>query len=116
MDAQLRNTLITLLGTVIVCYYTYRASVRATRVQQLSVDEARTKRIREDLEAAEAEIVKLRRQVAVCSREVESATADLALLHGAIWRPGMTIERLRELVGPEEAPPNPASRLGDLRD
>jgi small-conductance mechanosensitive channel len=113
MDPQTRNAILTLLGTVIACFLTYRASTRATRVQQQGVDvqqqaadAARTKQLREDLTAAEGEVVKLRRQVAVLTREAESAVADLVYLRRTIWRPGMTVERLRDMVGPEGSPPN----------
>jgi hypothetical protein len=106
MDVQTRNTLLTLLGTIAACYLTYRASTRATRVQQQSADVLRTKQLREDLSAAEEEVVKLRRQVAVLTREAESAVADLVYLRRTIWRHGMTVERLRDMVGPE-SPPSP---------
>lgn len=97
--------ILTLLGTVLACYLTYRASTRATRVNENNADAARTKQLREDLTAAEEEVVKLRRQVAVLTKEAEGAVADLVYLRRTIWRPGMTVERLREFVGPEQMPP-----------
>lgn len=111
MDDQLRNTLLTLLGTFVACYLTYRASTRATAVQQQNAlaqqqnaDVGRTKQLREDLHAAEEEVKKLRREVAVLTREAEGAIADLVNVRRTIWRPGMTIDRLKEFVGPD-APP-----------
>lgn len=106
MDAQLRNTLLTLIGTLVACYLTYRAATRAAAAQQQTVDLARTKQLREDLTAAEQEVTKLRRQVSVLTKEAEGAVADLVYLRRTIWRPGMTVERLRELVGPEPTSPN----------
>lgn len=110
MDPTLKDVL-TILGTVLACYLTYRASLRATRVQQQvasatqqTADENRAKRMRDDLTAAEEEISKLRRQVVVLTREAEGCAADLVYLRRTIWRSGMTIERLREFVGPESPP------------
>lgn len=111
MNDQLRNTLLTLLGTIVACYLTYRASVRATSVQQQAADLTRSKQLREDLEKAEEEVTKLRRQVAVLTKEAESAVADLVYLRRTIWRDGMTIDRLREFVGPESPPNNRPTHL-----
>lgn len=84
--------------------------MRATSAQQQigerAADAARTRQLREDLGAAEMEVRSLRRQVEVLTREVESTAADLIYLRRTIWRPGMTLERLRQYVGPELPPVN----------
>lgn len=110
MNPTLKDAL-SILVTLVACFLTYRAAIRATRVnqQQASIaqqaaDEARAKRMRDDLTAAEEEITKLRRQVGVLTKEAESTAADLIYLRRTIWRSGMTIERLREFVGPESPP------------
>lgn len=116
--AQLVQALLTLLGVLGASYLTYRASLRANRTQQLqaataqqTADTARTKQLRDDLTAAEEEVTKLRRQVSVLTKEAEQAVADLVYLRRTIWRSGMTIERLREFVGPE-SPPAANGRYG----
>lgn len=106
MDGSTRNTLLTLVGTVLACILTYLASTRATRVQQANTELAQTRQLREDLKAADDEVRKLRREVAVLSRETEQLAAELALLRRTIWRDGMTIARLRQFVGPEPQPTN----------
>jgi cell division protein FtsB len=113
MNGQLVQALLTLVGVLAASYFTYRASIRANRTAQLTAiatqqnaDEARMKRMREDLSAAEEECAKLRRQVAVLTREAEAAVAELQFLRRSIWRDGMTLERLREFVG-QERPPSP---------
>jgi small-conductance mechanosensitive channel len=117
VDPTLKD-IFTILGTLLACYLTFRASTRATRVSQQqaniaqqAADEARAKRMRDDLEAAEGEVVKLRRQVAVLTKEAENTAADLIYLRRTIWRSGMTIERLREFVGPESPPQNGRSNI-----
>lgn len=98
--------ILTVVATLVACLLTYRASTRATRVSESNADASRTRQLREDLTAAEEEVVKLRRQVAVLTKEAEGAVADLVYLRRTIWRDGMTVDRLREFVGPEQVPPN----------
>lgn len=110
MDAAIVVALISGVVAMASASVGWRASVRATSAQQQvgerSADAARTKQLREDLTTAEMEVRMLRRQVEVMTREVESTAADLIYLRRTIWRPGMTLERLRQYVGPEVPPVN----------
>lgn len=108
MDTSIVVALIAGVVAVVSAGVGWRASNQAADVQQQvgerAADAARTRQLREDLKAADSEVRSLRRQVEVLVREVESTAADLVYLRRTIFRPGMTIERLRALVGPE-APP-----------
>lgn len=99
--------------TVLACLLTYKAAIRGARAtsQQASIaaqvaDDNRARQLREDLESANRELSKLRRELAVLTREAESAVADLMHVQRMIWRDGMTIPRLREYLGPPPPPPN----------
>jgi hypothetical protein len=105
MDAAVVVALISGVVAIASATVGWRASNRATSAQQQigerAADAARTRQLREDLEAADVQVRTLRRQVEVLTREAEAMAADLAYLRRSIWRPGMTVERLRQLVGPE---------------
>lgn len=106
MDASDVVAIGALLVATLGSLLTFRSAGRATAVQAQNSDAARIKQLRDDLTAADEEVVKLRRQVNVLTKEAEATAADLVYLRRTIWRPGMTIERLREFVGPETQPPN----------
>jgi hypothetical protein len=105
VETPIVGALISSLAAIFCGLMVYRSSRRATDVQAQNTDATRTKQLREDLTAAESEVKKLRREVAVLTKEAEATAADLVYLRRTIWRPGMTIERLREFVGREVPPP-----------
>lgn len=122
MDASIVVALIAFTGTAIVAFFTWRASKRATAVSDRTEDRAWVQDIkkdaldaRKDLAAAGKEIEALRQQVRTLShqmdamaRETDYWISQYQLVHRTAWRAGMTLDRLKQLIGPD-APPTPAT-------
>lgn len=86
----------------------YRAGRRANDVNEQAANLGWVKELRQDAmdarkEVAElrGEVRELRRQLAVVTGEADHWISQQQTMHRQAWRPGMTIERLRELLGPE---------------
>lgn len=93
----------------------WRSSRRANAVQAAATDvnaraaelawvkEVRqdAKEAREDVEALQEQVRTLSRQLAVVTREAEHWIAQYQFVHRTAWRPGMTLEQLRAILGPD---------------
>jgi hypothetical protein len=96
-------------------YIAARASRRATDVSEQAANLEWVKELRRDAVDARrevgelrAEVRELRRQLAVVTSEADHWIAEHQSFRRQAWRPGMTIERLRTLLGPE--PPKPVGQ------
>lgn len=85
-----------------------RASRRATDVNQQAANLEWVKTLRQDAVDARkevgdlrAEVRELRRQLSLVTAEADHWIAEHQSFRRHAWRPGMTIDRLRELLGPE---------------
>lgn len=87
--------------------FTYRASGAATDVSRKAEELGWVKELRQDaidtrreMDACQIQVTQLRRQLAVVTREAEHWISEFQFVHRTIWRPGMTLDRVRELMGP----------------
>ena len=92
----------------------WRSSRRATDVNARATDLQWAKEIRQDaidarkeVEALQTKVQTLSRQVDAMQRETEYWIGQYQLAHRTAWRPGMTLDRLRDFLGPD-APRTPA--------
>jgi hypothetical protein len=107
VDTPTLVALIALGGTLVTVFFTFRSSTRATDVNQQAANIGLVKELRQDAAEAREEVDQLRNQVRELRRQLEAVTREADYWineHQAMrrhtWRPGMTIERLRELIGP----------------
>lgn len=110
--------MVALGGTLITGFFTFRSSSRATDVNSRAAELGWVKELRQDatdarreLGDAREEVDQLRGRVRELSRQVDAVTREAdhwITEHQAMrrhaWRPGMTIDRLRELIGPIDPP------------
>lgn len=80
---------------------------RATTVQAENVDLSRIRDLRAELaetkielDACRQQATELNRKLQIANREAGEAWTEVAVLRRMAYRPGMTIERLREYLGP----------------
>lgn len=111
MDTPVVTALIAAAAALAAAFFSWRASSRATDVNARAAELGWVKELREDAAGARSELAQLRSEVRDLRRQLELAQreADHWLTeHQAVrryaHRPGMTIDRLRDLLGPE-APP-----------
>jgi hypothetical protein len=109
MDTPSIVAVVALSGTVLTALVTWRSSSRATDVSARAGDLAWVKELRQDAVDARGEVVQLqeevrvlRRQLEVVTREADYWIAEAQTMRRHTWRSGMTIERLRGLVGPPD--------------
>lgn len=113
---------VTGLPGLIGAWWVYRQSGRANDTQDKAQDLAWTKELRQDaldtrreMEALSAQVNTLRRQLDIVTREADHWIAEYQFMHRTVWRDGISVERLRELLGPppaeEPPPPSNGSRL-----
>jgi hypothetical protein len=94
----------------------FRSSGKATNVNERATELAWVKEIRQDaadarkdIDALQDQVRQLTRQLAVVTREAEHWVSQYQFLHRTIWRDGITLIRLRAIVGPlPEGVPAPA--------
>ena len=111
MDTPTLVAVIALAGTVITALFAWRSSSRATDVNQQAANLAWVKELRQDASDAREEVEQLRGQVRELRRQLDAVTreadhwiAEHQAMRRHAWRPGMTIDRLRELIGPMDPP------------
>lgn len=116
MDASIVVAMIALAGMVATGFFTWRASKRATDVSDRAEDRAWVKDIKQDAVEARKEVDALRQQVRTLSTQLDAMAKETdywisqyQLVHRTAWRPGMNLDRLRQLIGPEP-PATPAHR------
>lgn len=115
MDATVAVAGISAGAAVFSGFLVWRSSGRATDVNARAAELAWVKEIRqdakdarEDVEALQAQVRTLTRQLSVVTREAEHWITRYQFVHRTAHRPGITLEQLREILGPdaEQAPAN----------
>jgi uncharacterized coiled-coil DUF342 family protein len=108
VDPTLGVALLALAGTVVTAVMMYRASTKATDVNEQAAQLQWVKELRADAGDARREVTELRakvtelsRELTVVTREAEQLIAEMRLWRRTAWRDGMTIERYRQFIGPE---------------
>lgn len=111
MDKTVVVALIAGVPGLVAAYLVYRSSSRATDVNQQAANLGLVKELRQDAIDAREEVDQLRNQVRDLRRQLEAVTREADYWineHQAMrrhtWRPGMTLDRLRELIGPVDPP------------
>lgn len=111
MDRTVIVALIAAGASLVAALFAWRSSSRATDVNQQAANLAWVKELRQDASDARDEVEQLRGQVRELRRQLDAVTreadhwiAEHQSMRRHAWRPGMTIERLRELVGPIDPP------------
>jgi peptidoglycan hydrolase CwlO-like protein len=112
MDKTFVVALIAGVPGFVAALLVYRSSRRANAVAEKQTDLAWARELRQDAHDAREEVEQLRgqvrelrRQLDVVTREADHWIAEHQAMRRHTWRPGMTIDRLRELIGPID-PPN----------
>jgi uncharacterized coiled-coil DUF342 family protein len=111
VDTPVATALIAAGAAVLAAYFSWRASTRATDVNARAAELGWVKELRQDAADARTEVAELRtevrevrRQLVLAQREADYWLTEKQALHRQAWRPGMTIERLRDLIGPVDPP------------
>lgn len=111
METPVLVALIAGVPGVLAALLVYRSSRRANAVSQEQANLAWVKELRQDASEAREEVEQLRaqvrkmtRQLDLTQREADHWIAEHQAMRRHVWRPGMTIDRLRELIGPVEPP------------
>ncbi len=108
MDTSIWVAVIAASSAVFSGVLVWRSSGRATDVNERAAELAWVKEIRQDasdarkdVEALQEQVRILTRQLSVVTREAEHWIAQYQLVHRTAWRPGVTVDQLRELLGPD---------------
>lgn len=111
MDTPTAVASIALAGTVVTAFFTFRSSTKATDVNARAAELGWVKELRQDaidardeVEQLRTQVRELRRQLDAVTREADHWIAEHQTMRKHTWRPGMTIDRLRELIGPIDPP------------
>lgn len=111
MDTPTIVALIALGGTILTAIFTFRSSTRATDVHARAAELGWVKELRQDAADARSEVAQLRtevrelrRQLELAQREADHWLTEHTAMRRHAWRQGMTLVRLRELIGPEPPP------------
>jgi HAMP domain-containing protein len=114
VETPIAVALIALGAALISGFFTWRTSGRAN---DRTADLAWAKELRQDAADARSEVQQLRdevrnlrRQLELAQREADYWIAEHQTIRRQAHRPGMTLDRLRELLDPAEPPPAAASR------
>jgi HAMP domain-containing protein len=111
VDTPVATALIAAGAAVVAAFFSWRSSSRATDVNARAAELGWVKEMRQDAIDAREEVEQLRTQVRELRRQLDAVTreadhwiAEHQTMRRHVQRPGMTIERLRELFGPLEPP------------
>lgn len=112
MEAAIIIAIVTGIPGLIAAILVFRQSGRANNTQDKQGELAWVKELRADaidtrkeMEAAQEQVRTLRRQLDVVTREADHWIHEYQFFHRTVWRDGISVERLRELLGPP--PPEP---------
>lgn len=107
METPIVTALIAAGAAVIAAFFAWRSSSKATDVNEQAANLAWVKELRQDAADARREVQQLRdeirqvrRELAVAQGEADHWNAEHQTMRRHAWRPGMTIDKLRELLGP----------------
>jgi len=111
LDTPVATALIAAAAAVLAAYFSWRASSRATDVNARAAELGWVKEMRQDAHDAREEVDQLRQQVRELRRQLDAVTreadhwiAEHQAMRRHVYRPGMTLDRLRELFPPIEPP------------
>jgi chromosome segregation ATPase len=111
VDTPTIVALIALGGTIFTGFFTFRSSGRATDVNARAAELAWVKELRGDAADARSEVQQLRtevrelrRQLEIAQREADHWLTEHQAMRRNVNRPGMTLDRLREMFGPADPP------------
>jgi HAMP domain-containing protein len=111
VDTPVVTALIAAGAATLAAVFSWRASSRATDVNARAADLGWVKEMRQDAHDAREEVEQLRGQVRELRRQLDAVTreadhwiAEHQAMRRHAWRPGMTIDRLRDLIGPVDPP------------
>lgn len=111
MDAPVVVALIAGVPGLIAAFLVFRSSSRANNVNETAANLAWVKELRQDASDAREEVEQLRGQVRELKRQLDLVTREAdhwinehQSMRRHVWRPGMSIDRLRELIGPVDPP------------
>lgn len=117
MDTPVAVAVISAAAAVFSGVLVWRSSGRATDVNERAAELAWVKEIRqdakdarEDVEALQEQVRALSRQLSVVTREAEHWIAQYQLVHRTAWRTGVTLEQVRDLLGPDTPQTTPNGR------
>lgn len=115
MEPTVLVAVISAASAVMCGFMLRRSSSRATDVDARAAELTWVREMRQDatdtrreLDQCQEQVRNLSRQLAVVTREAEYWITQYQVVHRAMWRPGVTLEQLREMVGPD-APQAPAA-------
>lgn len=107
MDKTVVVALIAGIPGALAAWLVYRSSTRANGVNEVAANLGWVKELRQDAADAREEVEhlrtqvrELRRQLDIVTREADHWIAEHQTMRRYAWRPGMTLDRLRELIGP----------------
>lgn len=116
VDTPMVVAVVAMAGTVVTGLLTFRSSGRATDVNARAAELAWVKELRQDATEAREEVEQLRQQVRelrrqldVVTREADHWIAENQMIRSHVWRPNMSVARLRSIVGPMEPMPPPSA-------
>lgn len=122
MEPTVLVAIISAAAAVFCGWMVFRSSGKATDINERAAELAWVKEIRadaaearRDIDALQDQVRTLTRQLAVVTREAEHWIAEYQFLHRTIWRDGIQIDRLREIVGPLRADPMPEAPANEKR-
>lgn len=115
METSVAVAIIAALSSMFCAVLVWRSSRRANAVQAAATDvnaraaelawvkEVRqdAKEARDEIEGLQEQVRTLSRQLAVVTREADHWIAQYQFVHRTAWRPGMTLEQLRAILGPD---------------
>lgn len=111
MDKTVVVALIAGIPGVLAAWLVYRSSTRANSVNEAAANLGWVKELRQDtidahkeVDQLRGQVRELRRQLEIVTREADHWIAEHQTMRRYTWRPGMTIDRLRELIGPVDPP------------
>lgn len=111
MDTPVLVALIASFSSLVAALLVYRSSRRANAVSQEQANIGWAREVRQDATDARSEVAalrnevrELRRQLDIVTREADHWITEHQTMRRYTWRPGMTIDRLRELIGPLDPP------------
>ena len=111
METPIIVALIAGVPGLIAAFLVFRSSSRANDVNQQAANLGWVKELRQDAIDAREEVDQLRAQVRDLRRQLDAVTREAdhwitehQAMRRHVWRSGMTIDRLRELIGPVDPP------------
>jgi peptidoglycan hydrolase CwlO-like protein len=107
VDTPVLVAIISSLSAVFCGFMVWRSSGRATNVNEQAAQLSWVKEIRQDATDARKEVEALQEQVRTLRRQLDSAIREAdhwisqyQAVHRTAWRPGVTIDHLRDMLGP----------------